>query len=118
MNGAEARAANTLLRYLGITTRWAGTTYDDNPPVPSTDEAMHAGAFLADRANRALGAGYSAEDVTRWWPTLAARIADAPPPDLNCEVCGRAKVRDGGSFLVCPDDSDEHAERAAAVRRA
>jgi hypothetical protein len=78
---------------------------------------MHAVVFLADRANRTLGAGYSGEDLARCWPTVATRIAAAPTADLNCEVCGRAKVHDGGGFLVCPDDSEEHAERAATLRR-
>jgi hypothetical protein len=116
MNGAEARAVNTVLRFLGATTQWAGTTFDDNPPVPSSDEALQAAAFLAERANRALGAGYSGHDLARCWPAVAARIAIVLPTDTNCEVCGRAKVRDAGGHLVCPDDSDEHAERAAALR--
>jgi hypothetical protein len=118
MNGAEARAANTVLRVLGVTTQWAGTAFDDNPPAPSSDEAMQAAAFLADRANRVTGAGYSGQDVGRCWPAVAARLAAVPTADLNCEVCGRAKVHDAGRYLVCPDDSDEHAEQAAEMHTA
>src|SRR6266511_4212465 len=68
---------------------------------------MIAAAMLADRANKTQGA-----DLRGCWPHLQA-VHD----HLNCQVCGRAKVRDGGGYFVSPDDSDEHREREAALAR-
>lgn len=110
LNGSESRALNTLFEYLGIDTAWGG-----GPATPTAEQAMRAAALLADKAHRVLGAGVRAEDVTRCWPRLAAAIAAASLTRLNCEVCDRAKVEDAAGYLVCPDDSDEHAEREAAM---
>ncbi len=73
---------------------------------------MTAAAMLADRANKTLGAGLRGGDVRGCWPHLRAVIAA-----YDCPVCGRPKVRDGGGYFVCPDDSDEHREREAALAR-
>ncbi len=73
---------------------------------------MTAAAMLADWANKTLGAGLRGDDVPGCWPHLRA-VHD----HLNCQVCGRAKVRDGGGYFVCPDGSDEHREREAALAR-
>ncbi len=110
LNISEARAFNTLLHYLGIDTAWGG-----GPATPSAEQAMDAAAMLADRANRVLSAGVRADDVARCWPRLKAAITAAALTALNCEVCGRAKVKDAGGYFVCPDDSDDHAEREAAM---
>jgi hypothetical protein len=108
VNGSESRALNTLLRGLGIHT----PPWDDGPPIPTSEQAMTAAAMLADRANKPLGAGLRGGDVRGCWPHLQA-VHD----HLNCQVCGRAKVRDGGGYFVCPDDSDEHRERQVALAR-
>ena len=111
MSASEANALNTLFHFLGINTAWAG-----GPPAPSADHAMHAAGLLAERANRVLMAGVGADDVARCWPKLVAALTAASQASPTCEVCGRAKESDAGGFLVCPDDTDEHEERAAALR--
>lgn len=61
MNITEANAVNTLLDHLLNLPDGTGT-------VPDDDKARTAAAVLADRANNALHAGVTGEDVQQSWP--------------------------------------------------
>lgn len=109
VNRSESRALNTLLRGLGVhTAPWD----HDGSPIPTSEQAMTALAMLADRANASLGTGPRGDNVRGCWRHLPAVIAT-----YDCEVCGRPKVQAAAGLLVCPDDSNEHRQREAALAR-
>lgn len=61
MNITDANAANVVLRYL------LGAP-NINGDLPADDQAREAAELLADKANKALGAGLTKENVTALWP--------------------------------------------------
>jgi len=57
----EASAVNVLLTHM------LGTARYERTPYPSLDEVKQATELLADKAYRALYAGWSAEEVAEVW---------------------------------------------------
>lgn len=60
MTITEANAANVVLRFL------LGAA-----PIPTEADALQEAEYLAERANKQLGAGLRATDVTAAWPDVA-----------------------------------------------
>lgn len=114
MNRTEATAVNTLLRWL----------LQQDPPTE--DQARTAAEQLADRAHKALAAGYNADRVTAQWGATALR----PQDDALAVVSGledlvrrtaKSSVRELDSELAhriecltgcteCGDHPDDHCD--------
>lgn len=71
MNISEANDLNTLLHYVLNLSDALGVT-------PSDDQARDAAERLADRANKALGAGLTSDTVVAAWPELLLDNGDQP----------------------------------------
>lgn len=61
MTIGEASAVNTLASWILGTTNVKG-------PSPSNEQCIDALLYLTERANKALGAGWSPEMIRREWP--------------------------------------------------
>lgn len=89
MNIREANTVNTLLHWL------LGLPRVGDDPV-AEDQAREAAAFLAARADTALGAGLTAADVDRHWPgrtEVVTPLTAATGEDRLSIVCPRCRRR-------------------------
>jgi hypothetical protein len=99
---SASEAVNALLRYFGVTSRFA---FENREVTP--ERAGDAAALLADLANNGLMAGLAGDDVRRCWPAAAELLGAAR--DLPAALA--AARREGAETALRATDEYEVCER-------